>query len=319
MAPVPSSPPAAEMAGTKIVAYVLHWGLFGALTVQLYLYYLAFPKDHRVKKCLVYTVYAIELAQTILLVQDMFSTFAFGFGDLAYLANINLAWSISPMLSGVVAFIGQSFYAYRVFLLSKSRFVPVFIIVVSMASCIGALLIGAYSFGVRDNLEVFNTLKFSWAAALWLSASALSDITIVVAITYSLLNYDAQFRHTRVLVSKIIRLTVETGSVTALCTLITLALFYALPKRVYYTTPAMIIPTLYANSMLAVLNSRLQIVGGRGTSVTPTDIMIASPIFLSTGSTGNHAATQPCQTTLSARKPEALLERESARSSRSNL
>ncbi|KAJ7660330.1 hypothetical protein DFH06DRAFT_1194386 [Mycena polygramma] len=127
MAPVSSFPSAAEMAGTKIVAYVLHCNLFGALTVQLYLYYLAFPNDHRAKKCLVYGVYAIELAQTILIVQDMFSTFAFNFGDLVYLANINLAWSISPMLTGVVAFIGQSFYAYRVFVLSGSRLVSVFI------------------------------------------------------------------------------------------------------------------------------------------------------------------------------------------------
>ncbi|KAJ7660331.1 hypothetical protein DFH06DRAFT_1297123 [Mycena polygramma] len=131
----------------------------------------------------------------------------------------------------------------------------------------------------------------------------------------------AQFRQTRVLVSKIIRLTIETGSVTgieqsihmrlladrfllALCTLITLALFYGIPNRVYYTTLGLIIPALYANSILAVLNSRLQIVGGRGTSLTSTDIRINSSLFIC-------AALPDNRSVIGAQKTEELRERES--------
>lgn len=52
------------------------------------------------------------------------------------------------------------------------------------------------------------------------------------------------------------------AAVMALCNLI---LFFAFPGRTYYTTPALLMPKFYANTILVVLNSRFQILGGRST------------------------------------------------------
>ncbi|KAJ6566768.1 hypothetical protein B0H19DRAFT_912397, partial [Mycena capillaripes] len=47
----------------QFLRYLLHWGLFGTLSLQLYLCYQAFPRDRDFNKWLVYTVYVIEFMQ----------------------------------------------------------------------------------------------------------------------------------------------------------------------------------------------------------------------------------------------------------------
>ncbi|KAK0226626.1 hypothetical protein IW262DRAFT_1363258, partial [Armillaria fumosa] len=131
MPPIPVGYPIAKaVSGPLIVAYLLHWGLFGTLSVQLYLYYLAFPMDRKFTKYLVYGIYIIEFAQTMIFTYDAFATFGYGFGDIEALTGMYFNWFTVPIMSAVSAFIGQAFYAYRIFILSKSLIVPIFVICV---------------------------------------------------------------------------------------------------------------------------------------------------------------------------------------------
>ncbi|KAJ6454565.1 hypothetical protein DFH09DRAFT_1235940, partial [Mycena vulgaris] len=105
--------------------------------------------------------------------------------------------------------------------------------------------------------------------------------------TYYLSTADSAFRQTRVFLSKADSIiTIETGS--ALATLTTLALFYAFPNRSYNFVPSFTIPTLYANTIPAVLNARIRIVGGRGTYLSAMDVMV-TPTFLRTTGTNAEA------------------------------
>ncbi|KAJ7467551.1 hypothetical protein FB451DRAFT_1258836 [Mycena latifolia] len=267
-----------EVSGPLLLAHLAHWGLFGALSVQLYLYYQAFPNDRPFTKCLVYGVYVIELVDMILVTRDAFEAFGYGFGDVSALTKINLGWLDIPIMSGLVSFIAQSFYAYRIYVLSKSWFIPVLIVVVSLVSSVGAFLAGIFTLEA-NNFARLNTTKFFAASGVWWGASALSDMIIAICMTYYLSKHITGFRETRALVSKLMRLTLETGSLTALVAMINFAIFYAVPSRTYYLTPTTLMPNLYANCILVVLNSRCQIVGGRGTDAPPTDILSA-PTFL---------------------------------------
>ncbi|KAK7453196.1 hypothetical protein VKT23_011877 [Stygiomarasmius scandens] len=60
------------------------------------------------------------------------------------------------------------------------------------------------------------------------------------------------------------RLTIETGSVTAVITLSNLILLTGFPDQTYYVAVNLIIPKAYANTLLVILNSRFRIIGGRG-------------------------------------------------------
>ncbi|KAJ7309481.1 hypothetical protein DFH08DRAFT_1088243 [Mycena albidolilacea] len=295
MSPGSTLPPGfhiVELSGPLLLADLLVWGLFGTLSVQVYLYYQAFPKDRLSTKCLVYGVYALELVETIIITRDAFATFAYGFSDISALNKINFNWLTIPVMSGLVAFIGQSFYAYRVYVLSsKSHPIPVSIVVVSLISSIGGFITGGFAFQAGDLTRL--NQKTHVAVGVWCGASALSDIIIAVCMTYYLSKSDTGFRQTRVLVSKVVRLTIETGSLTALAAVINLTLFFAFPDRTYYTVPAALMPKLYANSILIILNARFQIIGGRTTYASAMDVM-STPTYLRNtetyGGTRNHGS-----------------------------
>ncbi|KAJ7214186.1 hypothetical protein C8J57DRAFT_954633, partial [Mycena rebaudengoi] len=223
------------------------------------LYYLAFPNDRIFTKCLVYTVYTLELVQTMFMTRDAFQTFGYGFGDPAAITDLYFAWLYIPVMGGLVAFIGQSFYAYRIYILSKRWFVPVFIVIVRLM----------FFFSRRPSNYARHRMKVSLASSvdsfqtdaqhspkIWLGSSALSDISIAVCMTYYLSKSDTGFRRTHALVTRLIRLTVETGSLTAVVAVINLALLFAFPTKLYFVTGGLVLPKLYANTIYVILNAR---------------------------------------------------------------
>ncbi|KAJ6580137.1 hypothetical protein DFH09DRAFT_1310081 [Mycena vulgaris] len=303
MASVSAAPPGfqiVEFTGPLLIGALLNWGLFGAMAVQVYLYYQAFPNDRLITKSLVYILFTIDFVQTILITHDAFATFGYGFGDVSAVTKLRLIWLTIPVMDGIVAFIGQSFYAYRIYGLSKSWFIPVFIVTLSLMSAVAAFISGSLAREVGDAAKL-TTAETNIASGIWLSTSCASDVVIAGCMTYYLSKVDSTFRQTRVFLSKLIRLTIETGSVTALATLTTLGLFYGFPNRSYDFVPAFIIPTLYANAILAVLNARFRIAGGRGTYVSTMDT-IGTPNFLhatgtnaeaTNGGSAHHIAINP--------------------------
>ncbi|PBK88504.1 hypothetical protein ARMGADRAFT_1084457 [Armillaria gallica] len=181
-------------------------------------------------------------------------------------------------MSAVTACIGQVFYAYRIFILSKSRIVPIFVICVSLTSSVAAIITGVYSFQA-GNITKFNNKKMSIAIGIWCGGSALCDIVIAICMTYYLMRSNTGFRQTRIIVTKSIRLTIETGSATAVVALLGLVLFFVFPGETFYTTPALIMPKLYANTVYMVLNSRIRIIGGRDTYMSSTDMEMTTTMM----------------------------------------
>ena len=153
----------------KLIGYFLHWGLFGALSVQVCeqadcvlsggirlndyhcsdIYYLAFSNDPPKRKILVYSIYAVELVQTILFTKVAFEQLAAGFGNFDALNHGGLLWFAVPILSStgtfssiflgvlclqvnyIVEFVVQLFYAYRIKVLAGSNLVPIVVVLVN--------------------------------------------------------------------------------------------------------------------------------------------------------------------------------------------
>ncbi|KAF8176400.1 hypothetical protein K438DRAFT_1846884 [Mycena galopus ATCC 62051] len=290
--PLPSGLEIAQFSGPVIIGYLLHWGLFGTLTMQLYLYYQAFPNDRRFIQCLVYTVYLLEVVQTILMTHDAFANFGTGFGNINTLRGAHFNWLTIPIMSGIIAFIGQTFYAYRVYVLSKSWVIPILIVAVSLLSSVSGIMNGTFSREVGI-IPPPHTRRNSVSSALWLGGAALSDFIIAVSVTYYLVKKDTGFRRTHLLVVKLIRLTIETGSLTAAVALVNLALFFAFPNKPYFFAVGALLPKLYANTIFAVLNSRLQILGGRGSTTSEMEIASHQSIIRQNSRTGGTNKSLP--------------------------
>ncbi|KAJ6515182.1 hypothetical protein C8R47DRAFT_506168 [Mycena vitilis] len=275
----------AQVSGPLIVAYLLHWGLFGALTVQV-----SFPNDAKGTKRLVYVVYCLELVQTILVSYDAFRNFGYGFGDIEALTAVDFNWLNVPVMTAFIAGIGQFFYAYRIHILSGSWIVPAVISVTSLTSSTGAIVTGVFVF-VAPDLTRIDNYRINVTTGVWCGASAACDIIIAMSMTYYLTKSDTAYKQTRLLISRLIRLSIETGTITALVAFCDLLLFYVFPGRTYYATPAALMPKIYGVTILAVLNSRFRIVGGRTPSSDTVAISSSNVMSLDFRRPGGHIGT----------------------------
>ncbi|KAJ8091684.1 hypothetical protein PM082_020919 [Marasmius tenuissimus] len=250
---------------------MFNWGLFGVLSVQTYMYYSAFPNDALKFQALVYGVYLVETVQTILVTHDAFQTFAFGYGNIFSLNSVQLIWFHACVLPGLVAFTVQIYFAYRIFLLSRSKIVSIIIAVTALMEFIAAVTTGVMAKQNATFSGVAEDKTMIPVVGVWLAGSAFCDILIAMSMTYVLSKYDGSFAETRDRVNRIIRLTMETGSLTAVIAVVDLILFVKFPAQDYHICPAITLAKLYSNSLLVVFNSRMRIPNSRGHSTSRSD------------------------------------------------
>ncbi|KLO12209.1 hypothetical protein SCHPADRAFT_998298 [Schizopora paradoxa] len=250
--------------GPLLLGYLFNWGLFGVLSVQVYFYYLAFPRDRRITRLLVAGIYTLELTQTILLTHDAFDTYARHFGDVAFLNNLQLLPLSTPIFSGLVSCAVQIHYGYVLRMLSGSRLLGFTVAFFSVVQCSAAFIQGVQAFIIKD-ITALATRSFA-SETVWLAGSAICDVIIAIGMTFILCRKDTRLPATHALITKLVRLTVETGCLTAVSAIIQMALFMAFRDKTYFACLALALAKLYSNSLLAILNSRIRIEDAHATS-----------------------------------------------------
>ncbi|KAJ7680066.1 hypothetical protein B0H17DRAFT_1077280, partial [Mycena rosella] len=181
--------------------------------MQVYTYYQAFPHDRLVTKCLVYTTFVLEIIDTVLLTYGAFRVFGYGFGDFGALTSIKFDFLSVPVAGGIVSFLGQTFYAYRVKMLSGSWIISAVIFVMAVVSSVAGFIAGALAVKA-GNVARLGTPEISALVGIRAGVSALGDIIIATCMTYYLSRNTTEFPPTRLVITKMIRLIVQTGSLT---------------------------------------------------------------------------------------------------------
>ncbi|THH28270.1 hypothetical protein EUX98_g5918 [Antrodiella citrinella] len=103
--------------------------------------------------------------------------------------------------------------------------------------------------------EFMHFQNFKAIVIVWLACSAVADTAITIALVWHLRRHRTGFSGTDDAVNRIIRLTVQTGLVTALCAIVDLVLFLASSSgfHLIFNLP---LSKLYTNSLMSSLNSR---------------------------------------------------------------
>ncbi|KAJ7684446.1 hypothetical protein DFH06DRAFT_7258 [Mycena polygramma] len=241
------------------VGTILNWTLLGSLAVQFYLYFIAFPKDELRFKLLVTLIFLLELLQTLSDTHDTIKVFGAGYGNWSLLDEVGWSFFSVPIVGSLIACAGQIFFAWRIYIISHKLIIPGIIAFITLFQ------LGA---GIWTGVEImlagrFSLLQFSYikAPVAWLAATAAADLLIVVSTCYYLLRTRRTgFQHsTDRIVSRIIKITVETGLVCAIFALIDLALFISFNGNNYHLAVCIELSKVYSNSIMIILNSRAHI------------------------------------------------------------
>ncbi|KAF7353781.1 hypothetical protein MVEN_01063600 [Mycena venus] len=242
-----------------LVGTLLNWALLGALFVQVYLYILAFPKDKLLHKSVVGFIVIAEILQTLVDTRDAVRIFGDGWGNPQILELVGWTWFSVPVVGSTIACVGQLFFAWRISILRNDWFIPGVIALVTVFQFAAGIWTGVLICRAETFAQLqFRTLK---PPAAWLAATALADLIIVAATTFYVIQKRTpdSSRTTRAVLSRILKVTVETGVLCAVFAIANLSLFVTYEGNNYHLGICIWLSKVYSNSIMVIMNSRAHI------------------------------------------------------------
>ncbi|KAJ6628579.1 hypothetical protein B0H10DRAFT_1990471 [Mycena sp. CBHHK59/15] len=229
-----------------LLGILFNWGLMGVLAVQLYLFS-ENSKDRAAVKALVYGLALLDILQTVMVTADAFHWFVYGFGNLIQLDEPFLnSWDV-PIIDSVISLIVQAYYCWRIYFLRKGVAIPVLILIVSLTQCAGGIVTGVRNYQI-GHLSL--SREYIVAETIWLSGGAVADLAIAgFSRGQCFLSWrDNSLPAHNSMLSRLIRLIVETNALTAGVAVVAIGLFWDFLIA--------IIGKLYTNCLLALFNNR---------------------------------------------------------------
>jgi len=234
------------------------------LSVQVYIYSQHFKDDKKWMKALVYSLYILEIVQTILTTVDAFEWFAIGFGNMISLSKPRASSVDSPMMDAIIGGVVQLFFCWRIWNLSKSKILVGILCLIAVVQCAGGVIAGVRSI-IINNVVTMRQSQIVYLS-LTFGGSALVDTMIALAMTWLLLKHkntmaSGGFAPTTNkggdAFSRIVRLIIETNTLTATFAITSFVLFLASPTTSLFMIPPYALGKLYSNTLLVVFNNRI--------------------------------------------------------------
>ncbi|KAF5347958.1 hypothetical protein D9756_010214 [Leucocoprinus leucothites] len=240
--------------GPVLLGVLFEAVLYGILIVQTFLYFQSYNRsDPGWTRLLVWYLLITETVMTGI-------DFAMIYGPLVTLAGTERAVSrypkllaANPIVTVTLSTPVQLFMARRIWILGKSKWLPLAIALASLCAFTGGIASGV-DVAIVQTFQGFPQLE--WSLNLWLVSSAVCDAIITVALVWFLSSRRSGFTETNDLVNKIIRLTVQTGLITSICAITNAFLCAFAPFLSMNFLFAFGLSKLYTNSLLSTLNAR---------------------------------------------------------------
>ncbi|KAI0319696.1 hypothetical protein OF83DRAFT_1169981 [Amylostereum chailletii] len=245
-----------------LVGSLVTWFLFGINVVQVYIYALSFPRDHKLVRITVYGIFIMECFQIAVATAAPWSLLCDGWGQESALTRVRWQDPFIPLVDGLVGTWVQLFYAWRIHILGRSKLwttISVGLLPVTATSLVIVIYSAGRIFRLHTTEEVLALGDYQTA---WLVTSMVCDVIIAGSMVYVLFISrrriaDARNTTTHKRITFLIRLSIETGCVTALAATFFLVSFLALKNTTLYIGVGLVISKVYSNSLMVSLNSRI--------------------------------------------------------------
>ncbi|KAJ7025966.1 hypothetical protein C8F04DRAFT_1238866 [Mycena alexandri] len=248
----------ATIIGPLFIGNILNWMLMGALVLQLNTYYQLFTNDKLQLRILVYGLFLLDLAQTVIGTHLGWFFIVTNWGNPASFDIVPWSAAMIPILCGLIAAVVQIFYAWRIWVLTPNRVMRTgagLIVVIAVIQSLTAIITGFLGMfpGTQENLR-----RLRPGIAIWLSGSFAADVFVTACMSYILIEGRRRtiWAASESLLTRLIHRVVQTGSASVICATVDLALFVGLPSRNFHFVPAYILGKLYTNSLMLSLNLR---------------------------------------------------------------
>ncbi|KAJ3574716.1 hypothetical protein NP233_g1572 [Leucocoprinus birnbaumii] len=260
-----------------LIGFVFNVFLFGTMTTQTYLYYTNFRKDRLWMKLFVLLIFILDTINSVCDCVYLYDSLIIHFGDMQALGTANWVFATDPAFTGVIAALVQLFFAWRVVALTKNWILSSVVILGAITGGVCGIVTAFevvktpeftefQSFKVRIEPTLMNTcvpipVIDQVVVIIWLVVASLVDVIITTTLVWFFTNnhvrrkHKTGFKQSDLMVDRIIRVTVQTGLVTAIIAVVDLIVYLtdSTGTHLIFNFP---LCKLYTNSLMSSLNSR---------------------------------------------------------------
>ncbi|OBZ79056.1 hypothetical protein A0H81_00119 [Grifola frondosa] len=229
--------------------------LYGFTSFQTYLYFIRFGKnDTQFLKSTVTFIWILETAHEFLIGHYLYWNLITNYGNPSALLATTHVDDVTTGITALITLVVQCFYARRIWIMSNRNWYLSFITFALAIAHFGfEIAVMGLTFKMPDYAE-FHKIAPYFTTGLALAAAV--DITIASSMCYFLLAITRTPDSTNTIMNKIIMYTISSGLLTSITDIVILICFLTMPNNLVYLFFYGFVNNFYANSLLAMLNSR---------------------------------------------------------------
>ncbi|KAG1771465.1 hypothetical protein EDD22DRAFT_947902 [Suillus occidentalis] len=188
--------------------------------------------------------------------QYLLTVTEFGRADALAVTTMPIGYAWSIVFSGSVGSIVEAFFAHRMYVLSKSLFLPSIAWALASFRFVGSMVAAAKVFG-DISLDVFST-EWRWLITACFATGAGADIIVAGGQCYYIYREKrvAMGQVTMKLLDRLLAYTVETGMVLSMSAVVILIIWGTTPHSFWWFGIFLFYTEIFANCLMASLNTR---------------------------------------------------------------
>jgi len=239
--------------GPMLIGVFFNMILYGVLIVQAFIYYRTYKKDAPWIRYFVLYLFIVETLNTGFDMYMMYEPLVLRYGTPHATTYFPIVFPSQPIMVVAVSTPIQIFLAWRIKIITKSNWIAVIICFLAIVGLAG---------GIGTSVKVATIRLFSRKpelhapALVWFCSACVADILITITLVRSLTQRRTGFSKTDDTIDRIIRLTVQTGMMTAIASVGDVVFFMVLPHTALNFLWDLALSKLYTNSLLSTLNAR---------------------------------------------------------------
>ncbi|KAH9013159.1 hypothetical protein EDB83DRAFT_299513 [Lactarius deliciosus] len=233
--------------GCSFIGLIISVMLFGITAVQTWIYYWQYGnRDPKALRLFIAVIFLSDALHTSLCIYSIYWYLVLNFGNVEILHHNIWAMKVQIDVNGLVGYMVQLYYARRVYIVGGSIIIP--IIIAIFGTVFFAL---GFMFIFRSRHAALITVT-----CIGMGSSVVADILIAGSMCWFLYHKRTGFARTDSVIMTLMTYSVHSGLLTSVLACAVLISFTVAPSAKYSDIFLWPMGKLYANSLLAMLNSR---------------------------------------------------------------
>ncbi|OJT10879.1 hypothetical protein TRAPUB_12612, partial [Trametes pubescens] len=287
--PEPMLPALDDTLGAMLIGAMISTILYGLTLNQISRYYELYPVDTPLFRIMVPTLFILETVHTVCILESIYFYLVANQANPASIARFHPPLKLVIPITAVTTLLCHSFYARRVYLFGshhrKSVVIAALFSMAKMGFCVAATV------EVFSSPLIITIEKYSWMVSASYGCTFVADALLTGTLIYILLQSRTGFkrrvnlrararyqsslfnRRTDNIVETLALYTTNTGLLTSTIGVVVFIMALVEPNNLIWAGVGFVSNKLYANAVLAVLNSRRSLASSMFENPTEAEVI----------------------------------------------